>query len=529
MKKEWNDCFRLDIQAEKNPNKKAVITEQDSISYLTLSESSSRIAAALRDCGAAPGDTVLIFMPNCIAYAAVFFAAARLGLNIAPANALSKKHELSSLIQAVHPSIAFTAGTEAASLLRISDPMIPIVCLPDLSDIRELRLPRVLPGRRHACQRPDQPEQTAAYNISSNDAPFVFLSTSGSTGTPKVVCNTFESERINAELYTDTMKTTSEDIILTALPVTQRFGMAAMLGSCLKGCTLILASRFLPSLMLSLIAKYRVTIQYGVPTVFLKEKNAFETAGQNFDLSSLRTGVVAGAGCPAELFRWFEAHAGCRLLNCYGTSEIGGVTMVDYADPSQLRHHTCGRPLHGATIEIRDHNGAPLPAGETGEIACRVPWVMKGYARDPKRTAAAFDGKGFFLTGDIGKTDCNGYLTVSGRKKDLIIRGGYNIAPAEVEQALLRLPQIREVCVMGYGDPLLGERIIAFTESSDPSVSEEQVRRELGKILAAYKLPDRIIYLDEIPKLPNGKFDLAALKLLLNSDTPPAGRNDMKT
>ena len=503
MKKNLNYCFGLDIQAEKQPYKKAIITEQASISYLELQESSFRLAGALQNKGMKNGDTILIFMPNCIEYAIVFFAAVRLNLNITLANALYKCSELGPLIRTAHPKLAFVMDDKEATLLHSADQGLDVICVPaflkqfykeDTSGVPSFSCQ---PGPDHAC---------------------ICISTSGSTGKPKIVSNSYENEMVNASLYVERLLVTEDDVILTALPATQRFGLAAMLGSCLKGASLVLVHGFHAAAMLSLIERYHVSVQYGVPTIYLKEIKAFEAAETAPDISSLRTGVVAGANCSKEIFRWFDEHIGCRLLNCYGTSEIGGLAMVKYDATEDVRYHTCGDVLRDAVIEITDQEGRILPAGETGGIICRVPWVMNGYAGEPELTARMFDEEGFFLTGDIGRLDEEGHLILSGRKKDMIIRGGYNIFPAELEQALLNLPSVLEACVMGYPDALLGERIFAFVKPAADSVQEEKMRQELARHIARYKLPDHILYVEKIPKLPGGKFDYSTLRSYLEKE-----------
>lgn len=500
MKKDWNDSFGLNIWAEKLPHKKAIITEQTAISYLELHNRSNQLAAVLQKKGLNAGDSILLFMPNCIEYTIVFFAAVKLHLNIALANALYKNSELIPLIQATNPKFAFVINRKEAEQLQSTDQELTAICVPELLNTLE---------------NSELSDQTIQFPSEEPKDACIYISTSGSTGKPKVISNSYKSEYINASLYVDTMQVTEEDVILTALPATHRFGMAAMLGNCIKGATAILVPKFRAANMLALIEKYRVSVQYGVPTMFLKEIETYESAETIPDISSLRTGVVAGANCSEDLFKWFENHTRCRLLNCYGTSEIGGLTMVNYNDPDIVRHHTCGQVLRDAVIEIIDCQGNVLPNGKKGEVICYVPWVMNGYVGEPELTANMFDERGYFLTGDIGKLDENGNLIISGRKKDLIIRGGYNIFPAELEHALRNLPDIQEACVMGYKDCILGERIVAFVNSIDKNASEEKTVQELSNHIAKYKLPDHIFYMEEIPKLPNGKFDCLRLKAFI--------------
>ena len=205
--------------------------------------------------------------------------------------------------------------------------------------------------------------------------------------------------------------------------------------------------------------------------------------------------------------------------------------MVEYNSSCQERYSSCGRIFDGARIEIVDKNGQPLPCGKYGEIVCSVPWGMDEYVGEPELTAQMFDSQNRFLTGDIGKLDEAGNLIISGRKKDMIIRGGYNIFPAEVELALLKHPDISEASVIGYRDQYLGERICAFVKTKEGVPKEpEDLRAQLEQHIAKYKLPDRIMFVDEIPRLANGKNNYPAMSALLQEHScPPITPNKQTT
>lgn len=488
----WGEC-----QAEKI----AACAGGESITYGELRDRSLHLAALLDRLGMQPGDPILICMPNCIEYLITFFAAVRLKLDIAPAHAMSRGPELLQMVQTIRPRLAVVWDGEKELLLRT-------VC----QELQVLRLGR---EEMRACEQIDG-GPALPLGKKTEETGRIYVSTSGSTGKLKFVTNTYLNEFTNAELYLQRLQISREDTVLVELPITQKFGMAAMLGSCIAGSTLLLSSRFDAAASLRLIEKHRVTVQYGVPTMYVREIEAYEKAEYKPDISSLRTGIIAGAFGAPEVFGWFEEMAGCRLLNCYGTTEIGGLTMTSYEDSEDIRYSSCGRIFSGAEIRIVDEKGCPLPQGMDGEVVCVVPWVMQGYAGEPELTAGMFDRQGRFLTGDIGRLDENGNLTISGRKKDLIIRSGYNVFPAEVECALLKLPGVREAGVLGQQDKYLGERICAFVSAEENGpASAEEIRNGLSELLAKYKLPDRVIFLKEIPKLPNGKFDYPALTAML--------------
>lgn len=505
LKNESDTIISLDLWAEKQPRKVAMYAGDRSISYGDLHKKSSQLAGLLYRLGLSEQDRILIFMPNSIEYFIVFFAALKLNISLAPANPLSKSTELVQLIDTIEPRLAFVLDAAGEDLIHSVDSELPVISLSSENGSFWSTL--------------DSQGCITAFPKDLKKAG-VFLSTSGSTGKLKFVANTYQNELINARLYLQKLCITKDDILLTGLPVSQKFGLAAVLGGCISGCTVILSARFNAATMLSLIETYHVTVQYGVPTMYAKEIEAYSGATPKPDISSLRTGIIAGASGSADIFRWFEKTACCLLLNCYGTTEIGGLSMTEYHDPSSVRYNTCGRIFQGASVEIVDKGGQPLPPGKDGEILCTVPWAMREYAGNPELTKQMFDSSGRFLTGDIGRIDEAGNLIISGRKKDMIIRGGYNIFPAEVEIALLRDPNISEACVAGYPDACLGERICAFIKMrTGRSQNPEAIRDRLQQHIAAYKLPDRIIFMDQIPKLANGKSNYPALLSLLPRDT----------
>ena len=504
MRQETAYGFALDNWAKLQPEKTAILTGDHSISYGALHDTSSRLAAALRERGLQGGDPVLIFMPNCIEFSIVFYAAAKLGLSIVPANALYRLVEIRQLLQQIRPKLAFVSDHKEAAFIRAVDKELPILH----ASLKNADFQHLL----HTQAR------ISAFPADLTE-PCVYVSTSGSTGKLKFVARSYLSQIVPASQYLQALRATREDVLLSYLPMSQQFGMAALLCACIAGCTAVILSHFHPEEALSVIEQYRVTLQYGVPTMFLEEMESFKTLDPKPDISSLRTGIVAGAAGVRDVFRWFDRTVNCRLLNCYGATEVAGVTMTDYDDPAPARYATCGRTLPDAHIEILDDAGAPLPPGNPGEVVCATPWVMREYVGEAALTNQVLDHQRRFLTGDIGMLDQDGYLTICGRKKDMIIRGGYNIFPAEVELALLRCQGISEACVMGYQDKVLGERICAFVKMKDGlERSEAKIRAHLEGNIAKYKLPDHVVFLDDIPKLAGGKYDCKRLRAML--DTP---------
>lgn len=490
----------FDMIEQQNDEKIAVYTENKNISYGKLRKHIWKMVCFLKKLEVKPGDSILVFMPNCIEYAVIFLAALKLNINVAPANCQMKDIDLAQLIEKIDIKIAFVLSEEQMLLVYSVKKSLPVY---------KITLEKMA-GK-------DFVEDSGREYLENEIKAGVYLSTSGSTGRLKFVSNTYKNEILNAALYTNRMNITEKDVILTGLPITQKFGMAAMLGSFLSGAQLVMVSHFEAGKILSFIEKYKVSVQYGVPTIYIREMHAYDKQKNRPDITSLRVGIIAGASGNRDVFEWFENVAGCRLLNCYGASEVGGITMTQYEDSREVRYTSCGSLFDGARIEIVDEKGNRIPSGEIGEVWCSSPWIMEEYFGDQELTRQVLDENGKFHTGDIGKIDENDNFIFCGRKKELIIRGGFNVFPKEIESALFKYDFISECCVMGYKDACLGERICAFVSLKEgKNISDTAIREQLKKKISKYKLPDKVIIMQEIPKLPNGKIHRPILKEMLS-------------
>lgn len=480
----------LDRWAETQPNKPAVISEGNTITYRELYEKSLAFAAALRRRGLREKDTAVLFMGSGIPYTVCFFACIALGLTVVPVNDTCRSEELRQVLALVRPKLAVVESSEKDAMLYSLDETL------DVLQLHNELLPFLAPA------------DNGRFDGAASENACILLSTSGSTGKLKFVMNSFRNELLNASLYTGRMEVTQEDVVLTGLPETQKFGMAALLGALTRGCTAVIPTSFRAEHTLRLIHDHRVSVQYGVPTMYIRQRDAYLAAEEKPVISSLRTGIIAGAPVGESLLQWFEQTAGCYLLNCYGTSEIGGLTMTCLDDPAEVRYTTCGRLFDGAALAI----------STDGEITAKVPWAMAGYAGEPEMTKNAFNEDGYFLTGDIGSMDEDGNLHINGRRKNMILRGGYNVFPAEVELALVHHGGVTEACVVGFHDEALGERICAFVKGGEETPRDlSRLRALLAPHIAKHKLPDRVVFMAELPKLPGGKIDIPALKKLLET------------
>ncbi len=337
----------------------------------------------------------------------------------------------------------------------------------------------------------------------SDDDDAVILYTSGTTGTPKGAQLTHANLGRNAEVSRGLHDIGADDVILGALPLFHSFGQTCTLNAGIgAGATITLLPRFDAAKALEIIQRDRVTIFMGVPTMYGGLLHAPERDGA--DLSVLRLCVSGGASLPLELMRSFEDAFGAVILEGYGLSETSPVASFNHSAQDR-KAGSIGTPIEGVEMKVVDEDGNDVPAGEVGEIVIRGHNVMKGYWERPDATQDAIRG-GWFHSGDMAKVDEDGYFFIVDRKKDMIIRGGYNVYPREVEEVLYEHPAVREAAVVGIPHPEWGEEVgAAVALKEGESISPQELRDYVKEQVASYKYPREIWFVDELPKGPTGK------------------------
>jgi acyl-CoA synthetase (AMP-forming)/AMP-acid ligase II len=284
------------------------------------------------------------------------------------------------------------------------------------------------------------------------------------------------------------------------------FGLGpGILGSVLSGAALILQEEFDAEEALALVEKHRATVHYGVPTAFAAELQAQRENPR--DLSSIRAGIVAGAPLREDLFREVEQELCPVLLNAYSMTEASStLAHASFEDPPEKRRFTVGRPVPGTTIRILERDGSDLPPESVGELAVKGPGVMRGYYRQPRETAECFDAQHFFRTGDLAMLDEEGYLHLVGSLRDVIIRGGFNVFPREVEDRLHAHPAVDDAAVVGIPDAVLGEAVCAAVVLEEGAIVDgEEIREWCRGTLAGPKVPDMVRFFDALPMTGAGK------------------------
>ena len=504
----------LVAQADARPDAPFLILEGTRWSYAEVAAQSRALACSLRDLGVETGDRVALDMPNWPEFVVAALAAARLGAVIVPLSPLYSRRELHFVLRNTEATVAVTAerfgGTEFLEMYESLFPQLPglqylvTVGEEDLwYDDRIFQFEDLVSaGRGQVIQPPEvQGDDTAA-----------ILYTAGTSAKQKGVVLTHGGLLETARATAAGIGLTEQDITLCAVPLYNIFGLGtALLSTLVTGSTLVLQESFSAQHSLELIEEYGVTVVHGVPTMFVLLER--EAASGRYDTSTLRSGIIAGAPVDADLIRRLRDGMVPHLEIAYGLTEASPtVTVTCSTDEESQRSETVGKPIPGIEVQILDEQHREVGPGEQGEVAVRGFNVMSGYFRQPEATRATMTESGYLLTGDLGTLDAAGYLHITGRQSDVIIRGGFGVQPEEVEHHLLAHPALESAVVVGVPDEVLGEIICACVVPVEGAlVSEMEIRDFCRSALADFKVPDTVVFLDEIPRTARGKTSRAEL------------------
>jgi long-chain acyl-CoA synthetase len=479
----------LDRAAAERPSHPAVRMDDLVLSYSELREAAGRVTSLLSSLGVAPGDRVGIMLPNVPAFPMVFYGTLAAGAVVVPMNPLLKSREVTFYLDNSGAKVLFAwyaAAGEAAKGAAAAGAQLVTVDEPDMNSLLASLFAL----------------HTWADRADDDDA--VILYTSGTTGQPKGAELTHANLTRNAEITAETLlNATPGDVVMGCLPLFHVFGLTCGLNATVVGgATLTLLPRFDGAKALHIIARDQVTIFEGVPTMYAAMLHS--PAAADADTSSLRTCISGGAAMPVEILHAFEKTFGCIILEGYGLSETSPVASFNHPD-AERKPGSIGTPVTGVEMRVVDANGADVPPGEVGEIAIRGHNVMKGYWNKPEATAEAIPD-GWFRTGDLARVDEDGYFFIVDRKKEMIIRGGYNVYPREIEEVLYEHPAVAEAAVVGIPHDSLGEEVgAAVALKPGATATPEELQAYVKERVAAYKYPRHVWLQDELPKGPTGK------------------------
>jgi long-chain acyl-CoA synthetase len=475
--------------AAKHGDRTAFKLDDFELSYGVLDESSARIASLLKAKGLVAGDRVGLMLPNVPYFPAIYYGILRAGGVVVPMNVLLKGREVTYYLQDPGAKLVFAwhGFAEAAE---------------EGAEQAGADLILVKPGEFEQLVLSHEPDPEVADR--SGDDTAVILYTSGTTGTPKGAELTHDNLLRNCRTVLGFAEFDETEVLLGALPLFHSFGQTCTMNSAVcSGAMVTMLPRFDPEKALEILERDGVTVFQGVPTMYNGMLHA--DGADSADASTLRLCMSGGAAIPVELIRGFEDKFGCAILEGYGLSETSPVASFNQPDKPR-KAGSIGTPIEGVEMAIWDDDGNEVPQGEVGEIVIRGHNVMKGYWDKPDATEQAITDDGWFKTGDIAKVDEDGYFFIVDRKKDMIIRGGYNVYPREIEEVLYEHPAVQEAAVVGVPDEALGEEVgAAVVLCKGESVGADELKAYIKEQVAAYKYPRKIWFVDELPKGPTGK------------------------
>lgn len=495
-------------QAITQPEKTAYYFMGKGTSYAELEGTVSRFASALQNLGVKKGDNVALLLGNSPHFIIGLYATMRLGATAIPINPIYTADEISYIID--------NGDVKAVIALDLLLPLVEagvkafpqvgayIVCetTPDIGE-KYAGLSDAAKGKTYLFT-PLLMNTTGTVDpvpVETDDTA-VILYTSGTTGRPKGAMLTHGNLYSNARDVATYLGINIDDRVITTLPVFHVFALTVAVNAPLmKGATLLLVPRFSPAEVFAVAAEYKATVFPGVPTMFnflLQYEEGDITA---FD--HLRLAMSGGASMPVSLLHSFEQKFNVRVSEGYGLSEASPVTCFNPLDRDR-KPGSIGTSIVNVENKVVDPEGNELPIGEVGELIVRGPNVMKGYYKQPEETAMAIRD-GWLYTGDLARQDEDGYFYIVDRKKDIIIVGGFNVYPREVEEVLYAHPNVVEAAVVGQPDPDFGEAVHAYVVLKDESMDMEELRKYCAEHIVKYKVPAVIEKLDELPKNTTGK------------------------
>jgi long-chain acyl-CoA synthetase len=483
-----NIAENLSATARLHPDRPALRFGDTVVTYTELDTAASRVAAELRADGLAAGDRVGVMLPNVPSFVALYYGVLRAGAVVVPMNPLLKEREIqhcladSGAMRLFAPQSAAERATAAAAATgtRVS---VVGAALPPADG------PAPAPG-----SFPREDQDLAA-----------LLYTSGTTGAPKGAALTHGNLGRNAEALADhVVRITEDDVMMACLPLFHAFGQTGSMNSGIRrGACLVLVPRFDPAEVLPMFSELGVTIFVAVPTMYnaLLHQPPVVTGPE---AGALRVCVSGGSSLPGEVLYAFEKRFGCSVGEGYGLSETAPVATFNHLDRPR-KAGSIGTPIPGVQVRLVDEAGDDVPAGEIGEIAIRGDNVMAGYWNRPEETAETIPD-GWLRSGDLARQDDDGYFFIVDRKKDVIIRGGYNVYPREVEEVLYEYPGVLEAAVVGIPDEHLGEEVAAAVVlTQDGRATEDELRSFVKARVAPYKYPRKVWIAPSLPKGSTGK------------------------
>ena len=523
----------LEHWAETTPDKEYIVYSDRNLRFTwkQFNQRVNEVALGFLAIGVKKGDHVGIWAHNVPEWLTYMYACAKIGAVYVTVNTSYKQSELEYLVENsdMH-TLCITDGTWESSYVDMTYEMLPELKTCQRGQLHSDRFPQMrnviyigqekYRGMYSSAEiqllgnnMNEQLLVEAEKQVTPHDV-MMMQYTSGTTGFPKGVMLTHHGLANNGYLTGEHMKFTGDDKLCVCVPLFHCFGVTLATMNCLThGCTEVMVEKFDPLVVLASVHKEKCTSLYGVPTMFIAELD--HPMFDMFNMSTLRTGIMAGSLCPIELMRRVSEKMFMDITSVYGLTETSpGMTQTRIDDSFEVRCTTVGRPFEFTEVKIfNPETGEECPDEVQGEICCRGYLVMKGYYKNPEATAEAIDKDGYLHSGDLGIRDKNGNYRVTGRIKDMIIRGGENVYPREIEEYIYHLNGVKDVQVAGIPSPKYGEQVGAFIILREGVVMDEDTVREFcrGKI-ARHKIPKYIFFVKEFPLTGSGKIQKFRLR-----------------
>jgi len=498
----------LDVTAEKYPDTLCVIMDETKMTYAEVAAYAKRVASILKSKGIKKGDKVAMMIPNTPHFPIVYYGILHAGATVVPVNSLFQHFEIEHYLRDSGAKVFFSFVGFAAEAARAFEATETCHHLIQVGPRDWLDTPPVGENFMHLMMQAEAEFDTVQ---TMPDDTAVILYTSGTTGAPKGAelshFNLFFNAYYSAK---EVVKVQPGDVGLVVLPLFHSFGQTCLMNaSVLGGATMSLMPRFDTEKAMQVIQRDKVKLIAMVPTMyafFLNQAN-----WQDFDMSSIRIACSGGAALPEDVHRRFQERFGITILEGYGLSETSPVASFTL-EGMPLKVGSIGKPIWGVDMKIMKEDGTFCGVDEVGEIVIRGHNIMKGYYNRPEATEEAIVN-GWFHSGDVGKVDADGYFFIVDRKKDLIIRGGMNIYPREIEEVLYGHPKVLEAAVIGIPDDLRGEEVKIYVAPREGEVlNAEEIVEYIQDRMAKYKWPKEVEVLPELPKGPTGKLLKRELK-----------------
>ena len=517
----------FDRVAEKYPDSQALILRHQGVewTYAELQRRVDQLAAGLLTLGIVPGDRVGIWGPNSAEWVLTQLATAKLGAIMVCINPAYRLYELEYALNKVECKALITDESfKTSDYLGMLNTLAPELEYCEPGALASTKLPKLKHVIRmgssssagmhnfdQVCELATDADRAALVGLQTQLKPDDAINiqfTSGTTGNPKGATLSHCNILNNGYLTGEAMRLTPADKLCIPVPLYHCFGMVLAVLACVShGATMVFPGEaFDPQQTLQTVQDERCTALHGVPTMFITELD--HPNFSSFDLSSLRTGIMAGAPCPIEVMKRVISEMHMRdILIAYGQTELSPINNITLPDDSlERRTETVGRAMPWVEIKVIDEAGHVVPVGEKGEICTRGYSVMQGYWNDPEKTAETIDAAGWLHSGDIATMDACGYVRIVGRIKDMIIRGGENVYPREVEEFLYQHPAISEVQVFGIPDKKMGEEVCAWVQLNEgATLSAEDIKAFCKDQITHFKIPRHIRFVSEYPMTVTGK------------------------